>query len=849
MKSKILRILGVVATVAMIASALVAPVTAVSTPVLAVGSTQISTATTYTVTFTLGVNQPASATAIKVTFPTGAVITAATATIATNSGLGSDAIPAQPVVITIAGQVATVDTLVAEGAFPQSIGAGALVQLVFSGVVNPAAIGDYNVKVATSAEATAVASNNITTTAPVPPALPGITKVYNSAGILMTQFSGVGAIASAIGAVAGTGWKIEMYPGTFVETPLVIPVADTTLTVIGVGAVGDIIVAGSWTINATGVTFKNFTSKPAAGTTAITVAATASGVVIDGLAMTKNSTAAGETMISYGNTVAATTGTIKNCAFTLGAGSTFDIAIDVLTGAIGLTVSTNTFALDINETTYVNDIGVNVAATCTVDSNQFTTVVWGGTGVNATNGTATVTNNKFTGGLMSALTVNGATANVVFKLNTVAVLSLTEALWPVATFAAQPITVYANGTVSITENSFASAANQTMVIWPGADASTITVMFNSIATSNKLGIANMDTATLNATHNYWGAATGPAAGYNAGTYGTGVVDSSSYLGGVLANSKFAAATGLVNAGAGVDIVGATAATVVGSGSYAANPIAIAIPAKDASGLYTIKAVSYFDAFAVNATAGSLIVYGTTANPVTALTQVYFFNAVWGRWDPAGAQIPNVYGNYITVTLGGAPTMAAFAGLPFAVVTLTLIPTVPAAVPAVVPPYAPIVGTVNFPIDGTFTWAPVAGATSYEVVVAEDSALADKFAVINYSSSTPINASKIPADQVLKYNTLYWWRVRAVNAVGPGAWTVGSLTTAKAPEVVVTPTTTVITTTIPVVTSVPAPIVTLSVPTQEPVNVIPPFLLWSVVAVGVILIIAVIVLIVRTRRIS
>ena len=62
MKSKLVKILGVIAMVGMLAAALVVPVSAMSNITLAVGSTTISAATPYLVSFTLGANQTAGAT-------------------------------------------------------------------------------------------------------------------------------------------------------------------------------------------------------------------------------------------------------------------------------------------------------------------------------------------------------------------------------------------------------------------------------------------------------------------------------------------------------------------------------------------------------------------------------------------------------------------------------------------------------------------------------------------------------------------------------------------------------------------------------------------------------------------
>jgi len=71
MKSKLFKILGVVAVVAMSAAVLVSPVAAMSGVTLAVGSTTISVATPYLVSFTLGSTQTANSSAIVVTIRYG----------------------------------------------------------------------------------------------------------------------------------------------------------------------------------------------------------------------------------------------------------------------------------------------------------------------------------------------------------------------------------------------------------------------------------------------------------------------------------------------------------------------------------------------------------------------------------------------------------------------------------------------------------------------------------------------------------------------------------------------------------------------------------------------------------
>jgi hypothetical protein len=142
--------------------------------------------------------------------------------------------------------------------------------------------------------------------------------------------------------------------------------------------------------------------------------------------------------------------------------------------------------------------------------------------------------------------------------------------------------------------------------------------------------------------------------------------------------------------------------------------------------------------------------------------------------------------------------------------------------------SPEKGAYGVPVKPTFVWTPVVGATSYELVVSED----PTFAIIDFSRTS--NQTYFQADEELAYGTTYYWRVRAAG----GAWIYGVFTTMEKPTPpVTTPQVTI--------TNLPQPTVTVNVP--APVEAVPSFLLWIIVAVGAILIIALIVLIVRTRR--
>jgi hypothetical protein len=140
--------------------------------------------------------------------------------------------------------------------------------------------------------------------------------------------------------------------------------------------------------------------------------------------------------------------------------------------------------------------------------------------------------------------------------------------------------------------------------------------------------------------------------------------------------------------------------------------------------------------------------------------------------------------------------------------------------------SPASGATDVAVMPTFAWSAVPGVTTYEVVVSQD----PTFAVIEWSRTS--DKPQFTADQALAYGTTYNWRVRPAG----GAWVYGVFTTMAKPTTPAPPIT---------ITSVPAPTITVVPgPTTEAV---PGYLLWIIIAIGAILVIALIVLIVRTRR--
>jgi len=137
----------------------------------------------------------------------------------------------------------------------------------------------------------------------------------------------------------------------------------------------------------------------------------------------------------------------------------------------------------------------------------------------------------------------------------------------------------------------------------------------------------------------------------------------------------------------------------------------------------------------------------------------------------------------------------------------------------------------------FAWAPVAGATKYQFIVATDAALT------NTIGGTPVEVT-MPSYQVtnLDYGTTYFWAVKVVEPT-PSQQTISTFTTMDKPAESTggtTPATTIITQ--------EAPPVTVNVPESTGTGTtLPMGAIWAIIAIGAVLIVSVLVLIVRTRR--
>jgi hypothetical protein len=170
-------------------------------------------------------------------------------------------------------------------------------------------------------------------------------------------------------------------------------------------------------------------------------------------------------------------------------------------------------------------------------------------------------------------------------------------------------------------------------------------------------------------------------------------------------------------------------------------------------------------------------------------------------------------------------------------------------------FSPAIGATNVGQKPVFQWAAINGATSYNFQVADNPVFVNPV-----DSQTNLNTTVWTETKALDYGKVYYWRVQAVSAASVASdWANSSFTVMNQPVSgaptsgqVVVPTYTFNIPTQPAATinvpSYPTPTVIVTVPQQTSTTSSTPASIWVLIAIGAVLIIAVIVLIARTRRV-
>ena len=182
--------------------------------------------------------------------------------------------------------------------------------------------------------------------------------------------------------------------------------------------------------------------------------------------------------------------------------------------------------------------------------------------------------------------------------------------------------------------------------------------------------------------------------------------------------------------------------------------------------------------------------------------------------------------------------------------------------------APANGTTGVSLMPSFSWTPVAGTERYEFQLASDILFGPMSTIVS-TVAGKAGIAPITATNALDYNTTYLWRVRA-QYPQEGEWSaLANFTTmaepvAPAPPVVQQPPVVVTQNPVPVI-EMPAPVVNVQVPPPQQITIpaaqqitipaaaqqvttpISGGYLLAIIIIGAVLVIAVVVLIVRTRR--
>jgi len=245
------------------------------------------------------------------------------------------------------------------------------------------------------------------------------------------------------------------------------------------------------------------------------------------------------------------------------------------------------------------------------------------------------------------------------------------------------------------------------------------------------------------------------------------------------------------------------------------------------------AINRWDIQVWNKDAGSLTATWVSNFTTTSASSPAILSSALGTWP---AMLPNT--TYVMKvrgdqTVGGANLNTQWSDtVEFTVQSGTQV-TQTYAGPQIIGP----AGGTTTSLNPGFAWAPVAGAVEYQFVLATDATLTKAI------GGTPVTVTQ-PSFQAtgLDYGTTYFWGVK-VTKPSPGPQTIGTFSTMEKP-VVVAPPTAPSQPDIIVPTQTP-PDITVNVP--EPTSAIPAAGIWAVIGIGAVLVVAVLVLIVRTRR--
>jgi hypothetical protein len=865
MKRKLSKILGISLSIALITSLLVAavPAYAISDAEVTLGLYQDVISkddATYKITLELGKQLSTNATpvnqGIRIMFPDEYTITDGTlsgATIVAGPGwIDDDGTGANYTNATINSPVFSGNNsekmIVITFGNGSYIGEQAEVRIeIPEGIKNPDSPDDYQLTIDTWNFTTdkkvesPVDTTVFSIVEPYIAPLPGIAMGYNKEGILMAQDHSIQTCIIA----AGVGGKVEVGPGSYDEDVLANVAGQT---IVATGAAGTVIITD---VNNSGT----------GGTLTITageyIPDSKKGVTVDGITFTPNFIFPADELITVAASAEYTT--ITNCDITSGASA--GIVYEASGNTHKISNSTITATGDDPQTAIVADAVVAVSdSTITVGAKGTAISSSAGGGPNTT----TVKGTTITGSSGKGIEVTGGQVSIdkstLQSLDTAicvdnAKLTLKNSVVDTCGAAkagkGNAIDIDAGATVRMYNNTIQNTAelNWAINLAAGAEAN---IHFNNIINNAQA----LNGATGNCSHNWWGSAGGPAFGSVESPF----TDIKPYLGSSVTEATVAVGNDYVvfgglssvsaetTVGVDAEIIddsgNAKTADIIGVAKYSENP-ETAVPMIMGTG----SILGYYDVYVDGVGNDNVRIkfYGAPSK----YTKLYYSGGISGIWEMVPGTKVNTSAGFLYVTIGDEISgliPGDLGGTAFALVEDKTAMYGPSIDPG---HGSPTIGSYDVPIEPMFTWGKIdedgIRAIRYEIALSED----PTFTIIEWSYNVDETFYKV--DEPLRYSTTYYWRVRGVLGepyqearqwkTPSTPWTVGIFTTEDEPApppdpIVVQPT---------------KPEVNVEIPptkiTIEPAEqAIPNYMLWIIVAVGAILVIALIVLIVRTRRV-
>jgi hypothetical protein len=295
--------------------------------------------------------------------------------------------------------------------------------------------------------------------------------------------------------------------------------------------------------------------------------------------------------------------------------------------------------------------------------------------------------------------------------------------------------------------------------------------------------------------------------------------------------------------------------MIGAAGYTANP-GVATP-------YTALTDGFYDVYVADTATTDIVTMMFYNTGVTENTEVYVMNALTGKWTkcaPLSATAPatqgvNTASGYAYVTVKGITTIPAITDLTGTVFALV---TAPAAAEELDTPtiLAPEAGATDVDLSPTFSWSAVDDADGYYFELADNANFVAPLVRLTGDLGRLIVTAYHYAPE-LEYSSAYYWRVKAVSGteeaenLKEGSWASSVIVTMDEPEEPEPPI--VVEEVQPpdiVIEQTPAPviqpIVEVVTPPETPIT---PAWIYAIIGVGAVLVIALIVLVVRTRRVA